>query len=105
MLYLIYDDISRSARDITQRMQSLADQLPNQSNNFARRLLRIAFKFAREPQTEDVIENIYKDAISNETEDSNSSSSLCSELSLTNVEKFFFMEKPSYEGESFLSVF
>jgi hypothetical protein len=72
MLYRIYDDISRSdnealarsAWDITQGMQSLASQLPVQSETFTKQLLRIAFKFAGEPQTEDVIEQIYQESVS-----------------------------------------
>jgi hypothetical protein len=43
-------------------MQSLAAQLPGQSETFTKQLLRIAFKFAGEPQTEDVIESIYQEA-------------------------------------------
>lgn len=56
-------DISRSARDITQGMQSLAPQLPGQSETFTKQLLRIVFKFSGEPQTEDVIESIYQEAL------------------------------------------
>ena len=54
--------LARSARDITQGMQSLAYQLPGQSETFTKQLLRIAFKFAGEPQTEDVIEKIYQES-------------------------------------------
>ena len=57
--------LARSARDITQGMQSLAAQLPGQSETFTKQLLRIVFKFAGEPQTEDVIKSIYKEAITN----------------------------------------
>jgi hypothetical protein len=53
-------------------MQSLAAQLPGRSETFTKQLLRIAFKFAGEPQTEDVIESIYRESIENrETEQSN----------------------------------
>jgi hypothetical protein len=55
--------LARSARDITQGMQSLAAQLPGQSETFTKQLLRIAFKFAGEPQTEDMIEDIYRESI------------------------------------------
>ena len=44
-------------------MQTLAAQLPGQSETFTKHLLRLAFKFSGEPQTEDVIEEIYKEAV------------------------------------------
>ena len=47
-------------------MQSLAAQLPGQSEIFTKQLLCIAFKFAGEPQPEDVIDSIYKEALDNE---------------------------------------
>jgi hypothetical protein len=58
--------LARSARDITQGMQSLATQLPGRSETFAKQMLRIVFKFAGEPQTEDVIDSIYQEALDNE---------------------------------------
>jgi len=53
-------------------MQSLASQLPGQSETFTKQLLRIVFKFAGEPQTEDVIEQIYRE--STESNESSKSS-------------------------------
>jgi len=69
--------LARSARDITQGLQSLATQLPGHSETFTKQLLRIAFKFSGEPQTEDVIERIYQEAIIEKIE---RSSELPSEL-------------------------
>jgi hypothetical protein len=44
-------------------MQTLATQLSGQSETFIKQLLRIVFKFAGEPKTEEVIEDIYQEAI------------------------------------------
>ena len=68
--------LARSARDITSGMQSLAAQLPGNSETFTKQLLRIVFKFAGEPQTEDVIEAIYQEAINNELTTSGASSKI-----------------------------
>ena len=62
-------------------MQSLAAQLPGQSETFTKQLLRIAFKFAGEPQTEDMIEQIYKESVTNPHRDKNRSSELNDDLS------------------------
>jgi len=59
--------LARSARDINQGMQVLASQFPGQSETFAKQLLRIVFKFAGEPQTEDVIEKIYQEPITDKS--------------------------------------
>ena len=72
--------LARSARDITQGMQTLASQLPGQSETFIKHLLRIVFKFAGEPKTEDVIENIYQEAIEQEKLLPSSSSKQSEEL-------------------------
>jgi hypothetical protein len=56
-------------------MQSLATQLPGQSETFTKQLLRIVFKFSGEPQPEDIIERIYDESLENER-----SSELRSEL-------------------------
>ena len=61
-------------------MQSLAAQLPGRSETFAKQMLRIVFKFSGEPQTEDVIERIYSEALENENLVSPSSSEQVSEL-------------------------
>ena len=58
-------------------MQSLTSQLPGSSETFTKQLLRIVFKFAGEPQTEDVIDKIYREALTYETD---SSSELREEL-------------------------
>jgi hypothetical protein len=47
-------------------MQSLATQLPGQSETFTKQLLRIVFKFSGEPQPEDIIERIYDESLENE---------------------------------------
>jgi hypothetical protein len=57
--------LARSARDITQGMQSLAAKLPGQSETFIKQMLRIVFKFSGEPQTEDMIEQIYQESVTN----------------------------------------
>jgi hypothetical protein len=44
-------------------MQTLANQLPGRSESFTKQMLRLAFKFAGEPQTEGVIEDIFQEAI------------------------------------------
>jgi len=51
-------------------MQSLAAQLPGQSETFTKQLLRIVFKFAGEPKTEDIIERIYQEAVTNKFDSS-----------------------------------
>ena len=61
-------------------MQSLATQLPSQSETFTKQLLRIAFKFAGEPQAEDVIEQIYHESILNSDKPNESSSEQSEEL-------------------------
>jgi hypothetical protein len=61
-------------------MQSLAAQLPGQSQTFTKQLLRIAFKFAGEPQTEDIINNIYQESLDNEIVAPPSSSEQSEEL-------------------------
>jgi hypothetical protein len=61
-------------------MQSLASQLPGPSETFIKQLLRIVFKFAGEPQTEDVIESIYQESLDNEKTASSSSSEQGEEL-------------------------
>ena len=58
------ESLARSARDITQGFQALTTQLPGESETLTKELLRMAFKFAGEPKTEEVIENIYNEAIS-----------------------------------------
>jgi hypothetical protein len=72
--------LARSARDITQGMQVLASQLPGQSETFTKQLLRIVFKFAGEPQTEDVIESIYQESVQTPQAENESSSEPSSEL-------------------------
>ena len=72
--------LARSARDITQGMQVLAPQLPGQSETFTKQLLRIVFKFSGEPQTEDVIEQIYQESISNSSKQNENSSEQSAEL-------------------------
>lgn len=72
--------LARSARDVTKGLQTLSEHLPGKSEAFTKQLLRIVFKFAGEPQTVDIIESIYKEAISNVTESSSSSSSPGEEL-------------------------
>jgi hypothetical protein len=72
--------LARSARDITQGMQSLATQLPGQSETFTKQLLRIVFKFSGEPQTENVIEQIYQESISNSSKQKEISSEQNEEL-------------------------
>ena len=54
--------LARSARDITQGMQSLSSMLPGQSETFIKQLLRIVFRFTGEPITEDIVESIYQEA-------------------------------------------
>ena len=44
-------------------MQTLANQLPGRSESFTKQMLRLAFKFAGEPVTEGVIDDIYTEAI------------------------------------------
>ena len=61
-------------------MQVLAAQLPGRSETFTKQLLRIAFKFAGEPQTEDVIESIYQESILNSAKPNESSSEQSEEL-------------------------
>ena len=61
-------------------MQSLAAQLPGQSETFTKQLLRIAFKFAGEPQTEDIIEQIYKESLTSSDVPHESSSEQSEEL-------------------------
>jgi len=53
-------------------MQVLASQLPGQSETFTKQLLRIVFKFAGEHQAEDVIENIYSEALADKRSSSSS---------------------------------
>ena len=55
--------LARSSRDVTQAMQTLSTQLPGQSETFTKQLLRIVYKFAGEPQPEDVIDRIFEEAI------------------------------------------
>ena len=72
--------LARSAKDITQGMQVLAAQLPGQSETFTKQLLRIVFKFAGEPQTEDVIESIYQESFETDNVARGSNSELSEEL-------------------------
>jgi len=72
--------IARSARDITQGMQSLASQLSGQSETFTKQLLRIVFKFVGEPQTEDVIESIYRESIEDKKMEQSNNSEPSEEL-------------------------
>jgi len=57
--------LARSARDITLGLETLTGQLPGTSETFTRQALRLFFKFSGEPQPEDVIETIYREARSN----------------------------------------
>jgi len=54
--------LARSARDITQAMQTLSVQLPGKSETFIKQMLRIVYKFSGEHQTEDFINDIYQEA-------------------------------------------
>jgi hypothetical protein len=72
--------LARSAKDITQGMQVLSSQLPGQSETFIKQMLRIVFKFSGEPQTEDVINSIYQEALDNEIDNSSRRSERSEEL-------------------------
>jgi hypothetical protein len=54
--------LARSTREIMAGLQMLASQLPGRSESFTKQMLRMAFKFAGEPQTEADIEQIYHEA-------------------------------------------
>ena len=47
--------------------------LPGQSEAFIKQLLRMVFRYAGEPQTEDVVEDIYQEAIESLVPNANSS--------------------------------
>ena len=55
--------LARSAREIMSGLQTLATQLPGRSESYTKQMIRLLFKFAGEPQTEDVIEDIYRQSI------------------------------------------
>lgn len=57
--------LARSAREITTGLQTLTGQLPGSSESFTRQALRMFFKFSGEPQSEETIETIYREARSN----------------------------------------
>ena len=54
--------LARSARDITTGIQTLASQIEGHSESFVKQALRMFFKFSGEPQTEDQISNMYREA-------------------------------------------
>jgi hypothetical protein len=58
--------LARSARDISSGIQTLADQLPHRSPTFSKQTLRMFFKFAGEPQSQETIESIYTEAFGGE---------------------------------------
>jgi hypothetical protein len=53
--------LARAARDITTAMNELSTQLPG-SNTLQKLILRLAFRFAGEPQSDDVFEKIISEA-------------------------------------------
>ena len=57
------ESLARSSRDIMTGMQILALQLPGKSETFIKQMIRLAFKFSGEPQTEGVIEDIYQESL------------------------------------------
>jgi hypothetical protein len=57
--------LARSVRDVIQGFSQLNYDLPGQSESYIKQMLRTAFKFSGEPQTEDVINQIYKEATDN----------------------------------------
>ncbi len=70
------ETLARSSKDIMVGLQTLADQLPGRSESFTKQMIRLMFKFSGEPQSEDVIENIYNEAIVSQK----TSSPSCSEV-------------------------
>lgn len=54
--------LARSACDITQGMQSLSIMHSGKPESFIKQLLRIVFRFAGEPITEDIVGSIYQEA-------------------------------------------
>jgi hypothetical protein len=61
--------LARSARDLSQAMSTLAAQLPGKSETFTKIALRLALRFAGEPQSEDVLGIIMREAQNEPGED------------------------------------
>ena len=59
--------LARSARDLSQALQSLAVQLPGRSRTFTRLLVKAVFRFAGEPQDDEVLDVILEEAESDST--------------------------------------
>jgi hypothetical protein len=57
--------LARSARDLSQALQSLAMQLPGRSRTFTRLLVKSVFRFAGEPQDDEVLDVILEEAEAN----------------------------------------
>ena len=74
------ETLARSARDIMDGMQTLADQLPGRSESFTKQMIRMMFKFSGEPQAEEVVEKIYQEAVANSVNPNESSSGHSEEL-------------------------
>lgn len=69
-LFIVYSpDVSRSdnealaraARDITQAMQNLSAEMPGKSGLLQKLMLRLAFRFAGEPQSDEVLDQILEE--------------------------------------------
>jgi hypothetical protein len=59
------ETLARSARDISTGIQTLSDQLPGESESYIKQALRMFYLFSGEPQSEESIEEIYNQALSN----------------------------------------
>ena len=57
------ESLARATRDFMNGMKTLAGQLPGESETFIKQMLRLAFKFSGEPQTEEEIHKMYKESV------------------------------------------
>jgi len=54
--------LARATKDVTEGLRNLAQELPGRSPTLQRLLLRLAFKFAGEPQAEEVLDAILEES-------------------------------------------
>ena len=59
------ESLARSAKDLAAAMQSAAMQLPGKSETFNRLLLKLVYRFAGEPQDEEVLAKILGESEAN----------------------------------------
>jgi hypothetical protein len=60
------ESLARSTRDIMSGLQTLASQLPGRSQEYTKQMLRMAFKFSGEPLSEENIQQIFREAQTNQ---------------------------------------